>query len=109
MKKSIPVHVLQAFDYAGQSYQPGQNAWIPIVDALGLAKKKLITVTRKKATTPPAPPVPEPEPVVETPKRRTYKRRDLQAEQTTEIQAEQTHRWDAPSHTTSITIPESES
>lgn len=81
MHKQIPVAVLQAFDLRGQSYAPGQSALIPTVDALILHRKKIVQITKRLEPAAPAPQVPE------QPKRkRTYTRRDMQAEQTTALQ-----------------------
>jgi hypothetical protein len=82
--KQIPVAVLQAFDLRGQSYAPGQSAQIPTVDALILHRKKIVRITKRLEPAAPAPQVLEDE----QPKRkRTYKRRDMQAEETTALQA----------------------
>lgn len=86
MHKQIPVAVLQAFDLRGQSYAPGQSVLIPTVDALILHRKKTVRITKRLE-----PAAPQPPQVLEDeqPKRkRTYKRRDMQAEETTSFDAE---------------------
>lgn len=92
MKTSVSVIAIKPFEFKGTSYQPNQSLDLTPIDAVVLAKKHLITLTKRAksktvaaATPAPAPPAVA-EPVVEEPKKkRTYRRRDLQAEQTTEI------------------------
>lgn len=88
MKTSVSVIAIKSFEFKGQSYQPNQSIDLTPIDAVVLAKKHLITLTKRhiKAFPPQPEPVPVPEPVVEEPKKkRTYKRRDLQAEEMTEM------------------------
>jgi hypothetical protein len=82
----MPVAVLQAFDLRGASYAPGQSVLIPTVDALILHRKKIVRITKRLEPAAPAQPL-----VLDNdqPKRkRTYKRRDMQAEETTALQPE---------------------
>lgn len=89
MKTSVSVIAIKPFEFKGTSYQPNQSLDLTPIDAVVLAKKHLITLTKRhktKAVVAEPAPAPAPEPVVEEPKKkRTYKRRDLQAEETTEI------------------------
>lgn len=82
MKTSVSVIAIASFDFKGRSYQPNQSLDVTPIDAVVLAKKRLITLTKRRAKA--IVPAPVPEPVVEEPKKkRTYKRRDMQAEETT--------------------------
>lgn len=81
MKTSVSVIAIASFDFKGRSYQPNQLLDVTPIDAVVLAKKRLITLTKRRAKA--IVPAPVPEPLVEEPKKkRTYKRRDLQAEET---------------------------
>ena len=88
--KQVTVIALQPMEWGGQSYVQGQALTVPLLDAIALAKKHRITLTKRRgvkmAPVPePAPePVPEPipEPVVEKPKRRKYQRQDVQPAET---------------------------
>lgn len=86
MKTTVTVTVLQPFHHKGQSYHPGQAITLTPIDAVVLAKKRHVSLAKRKAVpepTPPSPlpqPEPEPEPDVVKPKRHYYKRRDVQAE-----------------------------
>lgn len=82
MKTTVTVTVLQPFEHKGQSYTPGQSVTLTPIDAVVLAKKRHVSLAKRKVQPevepPPPPPVPEPEP--EPPKRRYYRRKDIQAE-----------------------------
>lgn len=81
MKTTVSVIALQSFEWKGQSYSPEQTVNLTPIDAVVLSRKRLVTLTRRKAKQAPVvppPPVVEPEP--ELPKRRYYKRKDIQAE-----------------------------
>jgi hypothetical protein len=81
MAKTVPVIARQAMAWGGRSYPTGATVILPIVDALTLKRRGVVSLTRKapSATIPPPPPEPEP---AETMRRRRYRRRDLQAEDT---------------------------
>lgn len=74
MAGTITVLAQSTFVHEGRSIQVGTFVALAPKDAILLAQRKLVTLTRKKA------PAPDPEPAPAPKKARTYKRRDLQAE-----------------------------
>lgn len=92
IKTTIPVTALRPFKWKGQQYARGQSVALAPLDAIVLSQKKIVTLARKNVAPvvhkAPEPPPPPPEPI-DTPKpRRRYRRRDLQAEETTSMQPE---------------------
>lgn len=78
--KQICVRASRDFDYRGTHYTAGQTVTLPLVEALSLARKRAVSLSKVTAA---IAPTPEPEP--ERPKRRGgYRRRDLQAEPASE-------------------------
>jgi hypothetical protein len=65
----------------GHSYPAGTRLSVPLIDALTLKRRGVVTLTRKAAAAPEAGDPPPP-PV----SRRRYRRRDLQAEEPTTIE-----------------------
>jgi hypothetical protein len=91
VKTTIQVIALKPFTIGDRTYGPGEAVQLTPIDAVSYAKKRLVTLTRRKPVEPPK--AAEPEPAKPEPKpKRQYKRRDMEAEQTTaidEIQASQ--------------------
>ena len=79
MAKTIPATLLKAMEWGGRSYPPGATVALPVLDALTLKRRRLVSLTAKARPPAPAPPDPVP---AETARRRRYRRRDLQAEDT---------------------------
>jgi len=77
MAKTVTATVLTAMEWGGRSYPPGATVALPVLDALILKRRRLVSLTAKAR--PPAAPDPVP---AETARRRRYRRRDLQAEDT---------------------------
>jgi hypothetical protein len=79
--KTVLVTTRTAMERGGVSYPAGARLPVPIIDALTLKRRGVVTLTRKAAAAPEA--VDPPPPPVS---RRRYRRRDLQAEETTTVE-----------------------
>jgi hypothetical protein len=79
--KTVLVTTRTAMERGGISYPAGARLPVPIIDALTLKRRGVVTLTRKAAAAPEA--VDPPPPAVS---RRRYRRRDLQAEETTTVE-----------------------
>lgn len=86
MAKSITVFVAKDFTHSGRPVKVGDRLTVSPIEAASLNYRKLATLTERSMAKAPltsqmkAEPAPQPEP--EKPKRRrTYKRRDLRAEE----------------------------
>lgn len=83
MAKTVTVYAAQAFEHQGHAVSVGDPLTVAPIEAASLKYRKLATLTAPKATPKAmtAEPEPQPEPEPDKPKRRrTYKRRDLRAE-----------------------------
>ncbi len=90
LKQTVTVTALKPFELQGRSYVAGQAVTLSPIDAVVLSRKRFVTLSKRKAITPEPEPIVIPEPEPEPPKaRRTYKRRDMQAEQSTAFEAEE--------------------
>ncbi len=80
--KTITVSALQSFEWKGQPVYAGQALTVTPIEAVVLAQKHQVSLARRtKVIAPP----PEPEPVAPPKSRGRYRRRDLQAEETTAL------------------------
>lgn len=85
MKQLVTVKAIQDFPYDGRDITAGSVIQMQAIDATIYRRRQLVSATREHGVhhDPPTPPEPEPtpEPVKKTRRRRTYKRRDLVAEE----------------------------
>ena len=75
---TVTVPAICTFTYRGKSYIAGDPVTVPPVEAAALSRQRCVTLDRQATYTTREISVIEPEP--ERPRRRRYRRRDLQAE-----------------------------
>jgi hypothetical protein len=88
MARTVDVPVLKPLTYQGHSYVRGELVSMRPIEAAARARRGEVSLTRGVVIPRDVEPEPEPEP--ETPRRRrTYRRRDMTAESTTEPEGSQ--------------------
>lgn len=81
MAKSVTVYAARAFSHSGTAVSVGDPLTVSPIEAAALNYRKLATLHKPKALPKVMTVEPEPEPEQPKRRRRTYKRRDLRAEE----------------------------
>lgn len=81
MSKQVTVYAARAFQHSGRAVSAGEPLTVTPIEAASLNYRKLATLNKPRVQPKALVVEPEPEPAPAKPKRRrTYKRRDLRAE-----------------------------